>query len=153
MRALRRNPGLFAALFCCLGVAAPASAGDWPDAHRQCGSYENILEYFASVTVFTGTGLSAKECSQLCKRTGGECRDAISQATKCTKKALGKDEARDVAYVCKPQDGQAEKDCKNDYGSYTDGYRQQYDAAAPIAKGVCDSIRDACIADCEGPAL
>jgi hypothetical protein len=137
------------ALLLCLGFASPASAGAFPAPPAQCGGYQDILDYFDLVTVFSGGGLTAQECSRLCKRTAKECQASIGRAQACSKKAESSAARRDIAYVCAPLEGQEKRDCKDDYRSYYEGNIDEYAAGALTARAGCDSIGQACVADCD----
>ena len=147
---MRRTASLlaFVTALVALTTASPAVAG-LVTPPPQCGGYQAILDYFELVTVFSGGGLSVSTCKQLCKKTGGECKSNIASADSCSRKAMSKARGRDIAYVCKPLEGQEEEDCKASYSSYYDGYGQQYKGDAQLAKQQCDAIRDACLSDCE----
>ena len=142
--------GFAAALI--LVLATPAWAGDFPIRPAQCGGYEDILSYFDSASVFTGSGLTVKQCSQLCKQAASACKGNITQASKCSKKAVATAVSLSIGYLCTAKEGQEKKDCKLDYTSYYTSERDAHDLSALGARAQCDAIRDACILECEDPA-
>jgi len=149
MRVSRSVLGLVAGLLAFAIAASPAVAGEYPSAPPQCGDYSDILAYWAGQSDYTGTGLSVKECSQLCKKSASECKSDIGQANKCSKKAASDSIGLEKKYYCKPLEGSEKKDCKSYYNDLESSVRQQYKDAAPSAKQQCEAIRDACISDCE----
>lgn len=130
-------------------AVAPLALAGFPSPPPQCGGYNAILDYYATLSDFTGTGLSIGDCTQLCKKAASKCKDAIGKASSCAKKAISDQAGFDRKESCKPLTGQEEKDCKTFFNDQEDAARQIYQDAAPVAKDQCEAIRTACISDCE----